>query len=539
MKKQHNLVTIIIILVAISSTYGQWNFRPIDPNNYSYRYGKSPYSGPPFLHFGTTAYEYYIASSQYSSYLTCVDAAFASWNGAGPVQFSRSTSGLPLTAQAQDYSNYGPAWSYPAWNGSTLELAPASSSIVLNTNCTWSSNSQNLNANPPVLDVQTMVVHEAGHINGLAHPLTNSYTHDATAPTMAGGDNAYFDNTLECRSLETNDVYGTQFLQLRVPSLYYDLQSAVNKNAEIGVGSAYIVSNYSLTGNINVPSGAMLTIVSGVTVTLNGYSLMATGGTITVQSGATISGASVYLKQGNDIKGWCPSLKPALDAAASGQTVQVFGAQTIDSYLTVSSGVTLMLNAGSTLQFNSSASRVLIYGALWVNGTSTSHVTVDGQGYSRSGYANALVLTASGGTADLQYTDFMNAPYELTTWSNSGNVSAQNCNFSNFGYASDSKAITINQSSATISIDNSTFTGSNSQGTAIFSSSTGTNVTISGNTITSAGTGIYAYSSDAFITSNTIHNNANYGINANNVSYMAQYRGNDIRSCGYGLALNC
>lgn len=94
------------------------------------------------------------------------------------------------------------------------ELTPESGSIVLNSssNVEWSDFEQHLNASPHVLDVQSMVFHEAGHIHGLAHPLTTSYTHNATAPTMAGGDNSYFDNTLDVRSLETEDIYGTQFL---------------------------------------------------------------------------------------------------------------------------------------------------------------------------------------------------------------------------------------------------------------------------------------------------------------------------------------
>jgi len=178
---------IFIILIAGSSLIqAQRIFRPIDPNNND-RYGKSPYSSPPFLYFGLTTYNYKIANSKYNSHLSYVDAAFASWNNAAPVQFSRTSTGLALTAQAQNYSSWGPAWSYPSWNGSTYELTPESGLIVLNSssNVEWSDFEQHLNASPHVLDVQSMVVHEAGHIHGLAHPLTTSYTHNATAPTMA------------------------------------------------------------------------------------------------------------------------------------------------------------------------------------------------------------------------------------------------------------------------------------------------------------------------------------------------------------------
>lgn len=253
--------------------YSQRIFRPMDPSDPYARYGKSPYSGPPFLYFGSTSYNYQISHAQYNNYLNSVDAGFTSWNNSGLVQFSRTTSGLTLTAQAQDYSSWGPAWSYPSWNGSTYELTPSSGSIVLNTsNTTWSNTEQHLNTSPHVLDVQTMVVHEAGHIMGLAHPLTNSYSHDSAAPTMAGGDNEYFDNTLDCRSLETEDVYGTQFLQLRVPSFYSTIQSAINVAEQIGVGYVFVASG---TYSEN------LSMKSGVTVIGSGTNATTINGTVT------------------------------------------------------------------------------------------------------------------------------------------------------------------------------------------------------------------------------------------------------------------
>jgi len=318
MKRQNILIALIIFSITLSSTYSQRIFRPIDPNNSTYRYGKSAYSGPPFLYFSTYSHRYWIASSLYNSHLSYVDAAFTSWNNAGPVQFSRYSSGLTITADAQDYSSMGPAWSYPSWNASTLELTPESGSIILNSssNVTWNHFSQNLNAIPHILDVQSMVVHEAGHIHGLAHPLTDSYTHNATAPTMAGGDNAYFDNTLDVRSLETEDIYGTRFLQLRVPTLYSDLQSTLNKAAEIGIGYVYIVSNYTLVGNISVPSGVTLTIKSGTNVNLTSshYSILSTGGTIIVESGATISNLRATLTCYDALRGLCGTIQAAVNA---------------------------------------------------------------------------------------------------------------------------------------------------------------------------------------------------------------------------------
>jgi tetratricopeptide (TPR) repeat protein len=343
MNREKTFLILLILVIASSMMYGQRIFRPIDPNNGGARYGKSPYSGPPFLYFGSTSYQYRIAHSQYNIFLSDVDAAFASWNNSGPVQFSRTTSGLTLTAQAQDYNSWGPAWCYPSWNGSTYELTPASGSIVLNTNATWRNDQQRLNANPPILDVQTMVVHEAGHIHGLAHPLTNSYAHDATAPTMAGGDNAYFNNTLDVRSLETEDIYGTQFLQLRVPTLYSSLETAINKAAEIGIGYVYIMSNYTLSGNISVSAQVNLVIRSGTTINLNNYSIISSNGTITVESGAVINGFRAIVKSGSDIKGIYPTsytVQQLIDLCLSGWSINLVPG-TYTENLNMKAGVTV------------------------------------------------------------------------------------------------------------------------------------------------------------------------------------------------------
>ena len=325
-KRKNVFFFFIILIIASSSVYGQRIFRPIDPNDPYARYGKSPYSEPPFLHFGTTSYTYKISSSLYNSHLSYVDAAFTSWNNCGPVKFSRIIYGLPLTAQAQNYDSWGPAWSYPSWNPNTYVLTPDNGSIVLNSsgNVSWSHTEQHLNASPHVIDVQTMVVHEAGHIMGLAHPLTDSYTHDATAPTMAGGDNEYFDNTLDCRSLETEDIYGTQFLQLRVPYLYGSLQTAINKAAEVGIGYVYLMSNTTLSSDIISSSpNVNLIIQAGVTLNLNNHSLILANGSISVENGATINGSLIKLKSGATLKGLSSSLQTTLDNASSGYTIEI------------------------------------------------------------------------------------------------------------------------------------------------------------------------------------------------------------------------
>jgi len=203
----------------------------------------------------------------------------------------------------------------------------------------------------------------------------------------------------------------------------------------------------------------------------------------------------------------------------------------------IASGDSVVFGPGGGAVFGSGA-RILVYGKLTANGSPSSHVVFDGRGYPRSSMIYPMIVVASGGSVNLQYADLKNAAYDLTLWYNSGAVAVQNCTFTNFGYSADSKAITLNAPTGTVTISNNTITGSNSQGTGIYSNSTGTNVTIASNTITSAGTGIYCYSSDAFLTSNVIRSCVNYGIQADYVTSSARYQGNDIRSCAYGLSLN-
>lgn len=230
-------------------------------------------------------------------------------------------------------------------------------------------------------------------------------------------------------------------------------------------------------------------------------------------------------------------LATVLSTTQSG-TIYVDGTQSVNGYLTVNANVTLQLNPGATLQFNSSG-RLLVYGTLNLNGTSSSHVTLDGQNNARSGITNAMVVVASGGTANIQYADFKNAGYGLTLWNNYNTVTVQNCSFKNFGFASDSKALTVYSTTGTTTISNNTFTGSNSQGLGIYSYNTGTNISISSNTITSAGTGIHCYSSNALLTGNNVQSNSYYGIQSDYLTgYNAVYRNNNIRSNGYGISLN-
>lgn len=190
MKRATLLFCLALEVCSLGATeaFGTDIYRLLDPVNGG-RYGKSSSDGPPFFRFGSTEEYYHIVASKYNDYPGAVSGSFSSWNNAGSVQFSSSSSsGLPLETY---YDNYGKS-QYPyivnpgvAYTAHSNYIINSSGSYVeLNTYHDWGT-VQDLQNDE--FDVETILVHELGHIQGLAHPLTNSYTHNESAPIMAGG----------------------------------------------------------------------------------------------------------------------------------------------------------------------------------------------------------------------------------------------------------------------------------------------------------------------------------------------------------------
>ena len=77
----------------------------------------------------------------------------------------------------------------------------------------------------------------------------------------------------------------------------------------------------SLTGDVTVPTGCEIAIPCNSIVYLNGHSIISTGGTITVQSGATINGLRAKLDESgaidNEYKGLFSSIQAAVNAAVA------------------------------------------------------------------------------------------------------------------------------------------------------------------------------------------------------------------------------
>ena len=179
-------MSVLKILILFTSAFifstqaiGTDIFRLIDPE-YGGRYGKSPSDGPPFLRFGS-AQEYFHTSEEYDDDSTAVSNVFSNWNSAGTVQFSSSqSSGLSIETFWDDYGNNQPPYivnpglAYP--DHEDFIINTDDSWVQINTYHQWGT-VQDLQDD--MIDLETILVHEVGHIHGLAHPLTSSYTHNA------------------------------------------------------------------------------------------------------------------------------------------------------------------------------------------------------------------------------------------------------------------------------------------------------------------------------------------------------------------------
>ncbi len=76
------------------------------------------------------------------------------------------------------------------------------------------------------------------------------------------------------------------------------------------------IANNTLTGNVTIPSGVTLKIEPGVTVNLNGHSIITNGGTI-VDNSPTINGLRATLRANPTLRGLCGTIQAAANYAGS------------------------------------------------------------------------------------------------------------------------------------------------------------------------------------------------------------------------------
>jgi len=138
--------------------------------------------------------------------------------------------------------------------------------------------------------------------------------------------------------------------------------------------------DHSITGNITVPSGVTLEILSDVTVNLNNYYIKQTGGTINRQSGSTFN-PDIRLMKGSTLRGQYPSSQAAFADASSNNEVRLYSSETWNSNLTVTanvkviSGKSLSIAAGKTIYFNN-GKKIRVYGTFYTLGSGGNRVTL-------------------------------------------------------------------------------------------------------------------------------------------------------------------
>ena len=144
---------------------------------------------------------------------------------------------------------------------------------------------------------------------------------------------------------------------------------------------AYALGNSTLSGNVSVASAATLDIKSGATVNLSSYSIASTGGTITVESGASVTGARLQ-NLNNAIIGLYPTIQATLNAATSGQTVYLPNSTynenvtaTNKSNLTVTGAGVNTTTISGTLTFNN-CSNLQLWSTFWCWGENLYYINL-------------------------------------------------------------------------------------------------------------------------------------------------------------------
>lgn len=148
--------------------------------------------------------------------------------------------------------------------------------------------------------------------------------------------------------------------------------------------------NVNLFGNVFVPIGKSLLLKTGSNLLLNGYSLISTGGTIIVESGANVNCA--FVKQAGSIKGIYPTIQAAIDNASANQVVELqprvygegFNVPSGKSDITITGSVNATINGSSI----SGATRITVQG-IKINGmlslNNCSYTSIDNVSFLSTG----------------------------------------------------------------------------------------------------------------------------------------------------------
>lgn len=345
-------VTLLLffLIISLSQIIGQTNFILLHPpHNYG---GKTAFAGPPYWTYASANQYYRITDSAFDNWIGTIDNAFQVWNNVSVVQFSRSTSeGLPLFSYYDDSEKIGSIINpgKARVDGNNYKINTTLCNIRINRRHQWTNGTNDAQNN--IIDLKSILVHEIGHILGIDQATEMG----PTAPTMSGWNNPSFWIGTEMATLEQYDINAANFLQTLVPTLYQDLQAAVNVAQQIGVGWVVVESQYNLSSNILIPAGVNLIINPGVTINMGSYFLIASGGTI--QNNGSISGLAANLKSGSTIVGYFPSIQVAINNASSSNTVELLATTySLSPSISSKTNITLSGQGSSSTIINGSIS---------------------------------------------------------------------------------------------------------------------------------------------------------------------------------------
>jgi hypothetical protein len=240
---------------------------------------------------------------------TAIQNAIQTWNNVNTTyinfQYGATTTSTALAYDGtnlirwveSDWATYFPE--YPTalavnstWTSGSTALE---SDIFFNGQAyTWSSTGD-LNR----YDVQGVCTHEIGHsvglsdLDGAGDEEKTMYYASATGETKKS-------------SLYSDDEDGARYV-----NFYPQTSGSLTENQ---VWAPNLNNNtISLTSSLNTSSYS-LSIKSGITLSLNSYSITSTGGTITLESGATINGLKATLTRNSALRGLCSTVQAAVNA---------------------------------------------------------------------------------------------------------------------------------------------------------------------------------------------------------------------------------
>lgn len=143
-------------------------------------------------------------------------------------------------------------------------------------------------------------------------------------------------------------VVGSYRRSVDVPWDQSDIQSALN-NAVPGQ-TVNVSGARTLSGIAEVPTGVILNFEAGSSLNFNGYYITLTGGTVNIESGATVNYANV--KYNGNVIGMYGTIQSAIDNAVNGLTIEL-QPTAYNETVNISNRSTLTINGAGSTTINS------------------------------------------------------------------------------------------------------------------------------------------------------------------------------------------